>query len=122
MGNFGFPEMLVVGVLAFLVFGPERMPELARNAARFIARFRSEATRSINDLKAAADIGDIDRDFRSIRDELSATRAEISKGLREPVDAARSVGDEIKSVSAGGPTGEVAAVAAGPAPMDPEAT
>lgn len=121
MGNFGFPEMLVVGVLALMVFGPERLPELARTAGKFIARFRAEATRSIADLKAAADLGDLDGDFRAIRNELTATREEISRGLREPVDAVKGVSGELKAVAEGGPTGSVP-THVGPAPMDPEAT
>ena len=47
MFNIGFPELFVVAVLTLLVFGPDRLPELARNAAKFISRFRSEASKSI---------------------------------------------------------------------------
>jgi len=116
--NVGFPELFVVGVIALLVFGPERLPELARNTAKFINRFRSEASRSIADLKAAADIGDLEDEVRSIRNELTGARDEITRSLREPADAAR---DAIKPVSPGGPTGSVAQHT-GPPPIDPEAT
>lgn len=116
--NIGFPEFVVVGVLALLVFGPERLPELARNAAKLINRFRSEASRSIADLKAAADLGDVEEDFRSLRGELAGAREDITRSLREPADAIRDLG---KEVSAGGPTGTVP-VASGPPPIDPEAT
>ena len=30
MGNFGPAEMLVIGVFALLVFGPQKLPEMAR--------------------------------------------------------------------------------------------
>lgn len=116
--NIGFPELVVVGVLALLVFGPERLPELARNAAKLVNRFRSEASRSIEDLRAAADLGDVEEDFRALRGELAGAREDITRGLREPADALRGVA---KEVSAGGPTGSVP-TASGPPPIDPEAT
>lgn len=116
--NIGFPELVVVGVLALLVFGPERLPELARNAAKLVNRFRSEATRSIEDLREAADLGDIEEDLRSLRGELTGARDDITRSLREPSDALRGIG---KEVSPGGPTGDVP-VASGPPPIDPEAT
>lgn len=123
MGNFGFPEMFVIGVLALLVFGPERLPEVARSAAKLIARFRSEASKSIADLKAAADLGDLEQDVRSIRGELTAARDEIGRSLREPADQLK---DLQKEVSPGGPAERTpdasAATRTVAAPYDPEAT
>lgn len=118
MMNIGFPELFVVGVLALLVFGPERLPELARNAAKFINRFRSEATRSINELRASADLGDLENEVRSIRGELTGARNDIARSLREPTESLRGVA---KEVSTGGPTGSVP-TSSGPPPIDPEAT
>lgn len=116
--NIGFPELVVVAVLALLVFGPERLPELARNAAKLVNRFRSEASRSIEDLRKAADLGDIEDDIRSLRGELTGVRDDLTRSLREPADAVRGIG---KEVSAGGPTGSVKETS-GPPPIDPEAT
>lgn len=119
MFNVGFPELFVIIVLALLVFGPERLPELARNAAKLVNRFRSEATRSIADLREAADLGDIEQDVRSLRGELTGMRDDLARELRGPADAMRGAP---KEVSPGGPTGAVQDVASGPPPFDPEAT
>lgn len=118
MLNVGLPELFVVGVLALLVFGPERLPELARNAAKFINRFRSEATRSMSDLREAADLGDLEEQVRSIRGDLQGARDDLTRGLREPVESLRG---GAKEVSPGGPTGAVP-TPEGPPPIDPEAT
>ncbi|MGE0385720.1 MAG: Sec-independent protein translocase protein TatB [Gammaproteobacteria bacterium] len=40
MFDIGFLELAVVGVVALLVFGPERLPELARTLSRWLARAR----------------------------------------------------------------------------------
>lgn len=118
MFNIGFPELFVVGVLALLVFGPERLPELARNTAKFIQRFRTEASRSIADLRDAADLGDIEDEVRSIKRDLTGVRDDLTRSLREPSDAVRGA---IKDVSPGGPS-EHTPELAGPPPVDLEAT
>lgn len=40
MFDIGFQEMLVIGVLALLVFGPGKLPELGRMIGRFLREFR----------------------------------------------------------------------------------
>lgn len=50
-GSLGFPEMLFILVLALLIFGPKRLPELGRTLGRGLSEFRkasNELKRSIN--------------------------------------------------------------------------
>jgi TatA/E family protein of Tat protein translocase len=47
MGPIGFTEMAVIFVVALLVFGPHKLPELARNLGKSLAEFR----RASNDLR-----------------------------------------------------------------------
>lgn len=49
MGPLGFTEILFILVLALLLFGPKRLPELARMLGRGLAEFR----RASNDLRAS---------------------------------------------------------------------
>lgn len=44
MFDVGFSEMLMVGLIALLVFGPERLPKVAKEAALWIKKARSMAT------------------------------------------------------------------------------
>jgi Tat protein translocase TatB subunit len=43
MLNIGAPELLVIVVVALVVFGPNRLPELARQAGRAMAEVRRMA-------------------------------------------------------------------------------
>ncbi len=47
MGNIGFPEMLVIFVIALLIFGPKRLPDLGKSLGKGLSEFR----RASNDLK-----------------------------------------------------------------------
>lgn len=80
MGNLGFLEIGTILVLMLLVFGPDRLPEVARNAAKLLARFRAETSRSIEELKRAANVDGLDGELKEIRDEFGRIRSEV-KGL-----------------------------------------
>jgi len=38
--NLGFPEMIFLVILAFMLFGPKRLPEIARQLGKFVAEFK----------------------------------------------------------------------------------
>lgn len=40
MFNLGVPEMLVIGIAALLLFGPKRLPELAKSLGKGIRDFK----------------------------------------------------------------------------------
>jgi len=59
MGNIGFPELIIIFVVALLVFGPKRLPELGRSLGRGLSEFRrasSELKSSIEREIEAAEI------------------------------------------------------------------
>ncbi len=40
MGNLGFPEMLVIAVIALIFFGPAKLPEIGKSLGKGIAEFK----------------------------------------------------------------------------------
>lgn len=43
-GNIGFPELLVIFVVALLVIGPQRLPEVARSLGRALRELKRTTT------------------------------------------------------------------------------
>lgn len=50
-GNIGIGELMVILLVVMLVFGPKRMPEIARNMGKFMRDFRRETSAAITELK-----------------------------------------------------------------------
>lgn len=96
-------EILVIAVIALLVFGPDRLPELAQKSAKALARFRREATKSVTELKKAAAMDDLDRELREIRSDV------------------RRVGRDLAGLGTGERT-TTPAPSNGAPPIDPDAT
>ena len=40
LGSIGMPELMVIFVIALVVFGPRRLPEIGRSVGRTIAEFK----------------------------------------------------------------------------------
>lgn len=55
MLGIGLPELFVLAVLALIVFGPERLPDLAAKAARTVKALRSQATKAMSDLNVESE-------------------------------------------------------------------
>jgi sec-independent protein translocase protein TatA len=79
-GSLGVPEMLFIMVLALLIFGPKKLPEIGRTLGRGMAEFRkasNELRRSINtelalDETPSPPMAQIPRRFESLAGEPAA--------------------------------------------------
>jgi sec-independent protein translocase protein TatA len=43
-GFIGFPELLLLGLVVLLVFGPKRLPEMGRSLGRGMKEFKNSVT------------------------------------------------------------------------------
>ncbi len=64
-GTLGWPETVFIFVLALLLFGPKKLPELGRTVAKAISEFR----RASSELKAT-----FDREMKSLEQETQSLK------------------------------------------------
>ena len=82
MFDIGFSEMIVIALIALLVLGPARLPEVARSAGRWVGKVR----RFVENVKRDIDQEIKDEDlaaFRQMHAELSETRSLLQKSAAE---------------------------------------
>ncbi len=84
MFGIGGQELLVIAVIALLVFGPKRLPELARSLGRGLAEFR----RASHDLRTSLSVEGLDTPTRPAPPQSKAGGATDSPGApAQSVDA-----------------------------------
>jgi sec-independent protein translocase protein TatA len=81
-GSIGMPELILIFVVALLVFGPKKLPEIGRSIGKGLAEFK----------KASEELK------RTIEQEIEQGRTELSSPGKE-------VGHAQDAVSASGPGG-----------------
>lgn len=62
MPQLGPLEIIAVAVIALIVFGPHRLPEIARTMGRVISEFKRQANELTSEFKSGLDLGIDDDD------------------------------------------------------------
>lgn len=92
MFDIGFSELVLIGVLALLVLGPKRLPEVARAAGRWMAQLRRFVSNAKQDFSRELQ-GDELAELRKLKQDLDDTRrAFTDSGNRMVQDLARGGG------------------------------
>ena len=64
MFGIGMPELIIIFVIALIIIGPKKLPDLARALGKGMAEFR----KATNEIKSNLDMGD---ELRGIEEELT---------------------------------------------------
>jgi len=99
MFDIGFSELLVIGVVALIVIGPERLPRVARTIGHLAGRLQ----RYVSDVKA-----DINREIeleelRKMRDSMQKAASEMQSSVDTELNKTAA---DLNQAAAGEPKAE----------------
>lgn len=114
MFDIAFSELVIIGLVALIVIGPERLPRVARTAGHLLGRLQ----RYVGDVKA-----DINREMqieelKKVQDDIVAQTRSIEQSVNEQL---RTVETELNQSIAGGLPDKTAEPAPEPMPAEPVA-
>jgi len=117
MFDIGFSELVVIGVVALVVIGPERLPKTARTVGHLFGRLQ----RYVNDVKA-----DINREMeldelRKLQKEVQTAASELKSSVESAAQGVETgVRDVERELNTAGIEPEMARLAEpGPLPNEP---
>src|SRR6266498_1373052 len=136
--NVGIGEIAVIVLVCLVVFGPERLPQMARQIGRFLGQLRLTTQSALDQLKQEADLKDVNlpdlrvgslrtqaRDYVRELLDIEGQMAELERereALKASLEAeAGSLEAEVSSLEAQVKSLRTTEPGA-PAPVDPEAT
>jgi sec-independent protein translocase protein TatB len=90
MFDIGFSELFVIGVVALVVIGPERLPKVARTVGvlfgrlqRYVSQVKSDISREME----MAELGKVKSEFetaaRSFKTDIESKGAEVEREIRD---------------------------------------
>ena len=88
-------EILTIAVIALIVFGPHRLPEMARTVGKYLRELRG----AVRDLREGIEreVAPIREPITEIKKDLSEPVGDVKRTLTEAADAAKSVQQDIES-------------------------
>jgi sec-independent protein translocase protein TatA len=98
-GSIGMPELIVIFIVALIVFGPKKLPEIGKSLGKGLAEFK----KATDDFK------------KSVEKEIDDAKSEIKPALAEVKPVLKVEPIRIGSTESGPPEETVAASAAAPA-------
>lgn len=94
MFDIGFWELIIIGVVALLVVGPDKLPGLIRETARWFARIRKFVVETKRDIERQIDFDEIEKDMKydaaKMEDVLENELAAGEKSVTTPEDDQQS--------------------------------
>ena len=104
MFDIGFTELMLIGIVALVVIGPERLPAVAKTAGQWIAKLQRFVRGVKTDLASELETGDLKKligDQREQIDELrkmvTTAKNDFEKSTNDAVQDAKSTLNELET-------------------------
>jgi sec-independent protein translocase protein TatB len=100
MFDIGFSELLVIGVVALIVIGPERLPKVARTAGLLYGRMQRYVSSVKSDISHEIQLDEMRRAGQSFRESVESAVSGVEQQATVVDDYMRREADNVSKVMA----------------------
>ncbi len=117
MFDVGFPELIVIAIVALVVLGPERLPKAARFAGLWVRRARNQWDSVKSELERELAAEELKRNLHDAQEALRRTDEAMRRSHDQAQSGFNEIRDEVRTTGTDGSADNtVADVAAAAAP------
>lgn len=121
MFDFGFSELIVIGIVLLVVVGPERLPKVARTAGHLLGRLQRYVSDVKSDIQREMQLEELKKLQEQVRHQAQELESSVRAGVAKVESEVGQTGSELRSmlpdgagaVAAGGAVADAAAPASG---------
>lgn len=100
MFDIGFTELIIVGIVALLVVGPERLPKVARTAGHLYGRMQRYVSSVKADISREVELDELRKAGQSLRQQVESVASDVEQQATVVDDYLRQETDNIGKVMA----------------------
>jgi sec-independent protein translocase protein TatB len=101
MFEIGFSELIVIGIVALIVIGPERLPKVARTAGHLYGRMQRYVSSVKSDISQEMQLDEIRRVGQDFKQSIESAASEVGQQATVVDDYLRNELDNVNQVVAG---------------------
>ena len=83
MFDIGFSELLLFGIIALIVLGPEKLPQAARTAGQWYAKLRRTVSTLQSEIEAELDLAETRQQMQNELAKIRQTESDMKRELAE---------------------------------------
>jgi len=94
MFGIGMPELLVIAVIALLVVGPKKLPDIAKALGKGLSEFRKVTTEATDTIKETLKTDELKKDMDGLKDSLLYGKGDEKTPSAAPSAAPEGAGSD----------------------------
>ncbi|MDI3490188.1 MAG: sec-independent protein translocase protein TatB [Thauera sp.] len=112
MFDFGFSELIVIGVVMLVVVGPERLPKVARTAGHLLGRVQRYVSDVKSDIQREMQLDELKKLQEQVKQQAQELESSVRAGAAGVESEVNRTADEVRSMMPDAPASAASAVAA----------
>jgi sec-independent protein translocase protein TatB len=98
MFDFGFSELVVIGIVMLIVVGPERLPKVARTAGHLLGRVQRYVSDVKSDIQREMQLEELKKLQEQVRHQAQEIESSVRSGVAGVESGVGQTVDEVRSI------------------------